>query len=124
MHINFLRSKITINLVRKAQIALLLAKKVTVPAKYLNIANVFLEESENVFLKQTGVNEYAIKIEKDKQPLYEPIYSLKPVELKIFKTYIKINLANSFIYVLKSPVGALILFERKLNGSFDLCVNY
>ena len=46
------------------------------------------------------------------------------MELEIFKTYIKTNLANSFIRLSQSPVGAPILFDKKLDGSFRLCVNY
>ena len=46
------------------------------------------------------------------------------VELKIFKVYIKINLANGFILALKSLVGAPILFIHKHDSSFCLCVNY
>ena len=104
--------------------ALLLAKKVIVPAKYSDFANVFLEKSANVFSEQIRVNEHAIELEKDKQPPYKLIYNLRPVELKTLKTYIKINLANRFIWALKSPVLALILIVRKLNGSFCLCINY
>ena len=40
--------------------ALLLAKKVTVLGKYSDFADVFLEESANVFSEQIGVNEHAI----------------------------------------------------------------
>ena len=36
--------------------ALVLAKKVTVPAKYLDFADVFLEKSANILPEQTGVN--------------------------------------------------------------------
>ena len=77
--------------------ALLLAKEVTVPAKYRDFADVFLEESANVLLEQIRANGHAIKLEKGKQPSYRPIYSLGPVELKTFKTYIETNLVNSFI---------------------------
>ena len=63
-------------------------------------------------------------MEEAKQPPYEPIYSLETVEFKIFKTYIKTNLANSFIWALKFPAGASILFICKNNNSFYLCVNY
>ena len=42
--------------------ALLIAKKFTVVAKYLDFADVFLEESANIFLKQTVINEHAIKL--------------------------------------------------------------
>ena len=104
--------------------ALLLAKKVTIPAKYSDFADIFLEESANVLPEQTGANEHTIELKKGKQPPYEPIYSLGPVELKILKTYIKTNLVNGFIRALKSPAGTLILFVHKLKGSLCLCVNY
>ena len=103
---------------------MLLAKQVTVLAKYLDFANVFLEESANVLLEQTGVNEHAIKLEKGKQPPYGLIYSLRSVELKILKIYFETNLANGFIKALKSIAGAFILFVCKPNGNFCLCVNY
>ena len=90
----------------------------------MDFANIFLEESANVLSKQSGVNKLDIKLEKSKQPPYEPIYSLGPVEFKIFKTYIKTNLGNSFIQASKSIAGAWILFVYKPNGSFRLCINY
>ena len=84
----------------------------------------FLEELANVLLKRTGVNEHTIEWEEGKQPPYGPIYSLGPVELKTLKTYIKTNLANSFIRASKSLAGAPILFICKLDGSFCFCVDY
>ena len=65
-----------------------------------------------------------IKLEKTKQPPYEPTYSLDLVELETFKTFIETYLANSFIYALKLAIGALILFIFKPNGSVYLFVNY
>ena len=47
--------------------------------------------------ENTGINKYTIKLEESKQLLFELIYCLRLVELEILKTYIKINLANSFI---------------------------
>ena len=85
MHVGSLRLKTTIHLARKAQIALLMAKKVTFPAKYLDFANVFLEKSANILLEQPGVNTHVIKLEKGKQLLYKLISNLKPVELKTLK---------------------------------------
>ena len=70
------------------------------------------------------MNEHAIKLEEDKQPLFEPIYSLGPVELKTLKTYIESNLANGFIYLFKSPIKAPILFDKKPDRNLHLCVNY
>ena len=103
---------------------MLLTKEVIALAKYIDFADVFLKELANVHPEQIGVNEHTIKLEKDKQLSYRPIYSLKLVELKIFKTYIKTNLANSFIRALKSLARALILFAYKPNDSLRLCINY
>ena len=46
------------------------------------------------------------------------------MELKTLKAYIETNLANGFIRPSKSPAGAPILFDRKSDGSFRLCVDY
>ena len=66
VYISFLGLKMTIHTIKKAQMALLLAEKVTVPVKYLDFDNVFLEESAYILPKQTRVNEHAIKLEKGK----------------------------------------------------------
>ena len=89
VHISFLELRMTIYPARKAQLALLLAKKVTVLVEYSDFADVFLEELKNVLPKRTKINEHAIELQEGKQPLYEPIYSLRPVELKTFKTYMR-----------------------------------
>ena len=46
------------------------------------------------------------------------------MELKTLKTYIKSHLKIGFIQPSKSPAGASILFDKKLDGSFCLCVDY
>ena len=104
--------------------AFLLVKKIIGLAKYSDFANVFLKKSANIFLEQTVANKHAIKLEKGKQPCYGPIYCLGPIELKTLKTYIKTNLANSFIKALKPLAGAPILSVHTSNGSFCLCINY
>ena len=73
---------------------MVLAKKVTISAKYPDFADVFLEESANVFSERSGVNGHAIELEKGKQSPYRLIYSLEPVEFKTVKTYIETNLAT------------------------------
>ena len=74
--------------------------------------------------ENTGMNEHAIKLEESKQLPFGLIYNLGPVMLETFKTYIKTNLANSFIRPFKSPAGASILFDRKPDGSLRLCIDY
>ena len=51
---------------RVAQIASLLIKKITIPDKYSDFADVFLEEKPLVLPEQTELNEHAIKLEGDK----------------------------------------------------------
>ena len=82
---------------RKTQIALVLAEEVKIPAKYSDFTNVFSEDKALVLPKLTKLNQHAIKLQDDKQQPYRPIYSLRPVEIKTLKTYIKTNLANGFI---------------------------
>ena len=110
----------------KAQVGALLFNETPteVPIEYFDYNNVFSAEYTAELPENTGMNEYAIKLEEGKQLSFGPIYSLEPIELEILKTYIKTNLANSFIRPSKSPVGALILFDKKPNRSLCLCVDY
>ena len=124
MLVTSLISKMIIHPARNAQIALLLAEKVNVLVEYTDFVNVFLKESAKVLPKRTGINEHAIELEEGKKLPYRPIYSLGPVELETFKTYIMTNLANGFIQASKLSAGALILFIRKPNSSLQLCVDY
>ena len=124
VYISSLGSKISIYPAKEAQLTLLLTKKVPVPTKYSDFVDVFLEKSANISSERTGAKKHAIELEKGKQPSYEPIYSLKPVELKTLKAYIEINLANAFIWASRSPAGARILFVRKPNGSLRFYVDY
>ena len=120
------QKEIPVHSKKQAQIrALLFDKAFTkVPAKYSDYSNIFLAEYIAKLLEKTGMNEYVIELEKDKQPPFRPIYSLEPVELEILKIYIKINLANSFIRPSKSPIGAFILFNKKPKRSFHFCVDF
>lgn len=74
--------------------------------------------------ENTDINKYSIKLENDKQQPYGPIYSLRLVELEILKTYIEIYLETGFIQIFKTPAGVLILFNKKPESSFHLCVDY
>ena len=76
------------------------------------------------FLKHIRINDHTIKLKRDKQPFFGSIYSLRPVELEILNTYIKTSLANNFIWSSKSSAGAPILFDKKSDGTFRLCVDY
>ena len=111
---------------KQAQIGALLFDEAPteILAKYSDYSNVFLAENAAKLLENTGMNEHDIELKENKQPPFSPIYSLGPIELETLKTYIKTNLANSFIRPSKSPTKAPIFFDRKRDGSLRLCVDY
>ena len=96
----------------------------SIPIEYSDFADVFFLELVSKFLKYTRINDHAIELVDNQQPPYSLIYSLGLVELEILKSYIKINLANSFIRLSKSIAGASIFFDKKSNKSFQLCIAY
>ena len=97
---------------------LLIKPFVIISAEYSDFEDVFSKESTTVLPKHIEINTHTIDLEKGKQPLYGPIYSLEPIELEILKIYIKINIANGFICPSKSPAGTSILFEKSLMEVF------
>ena len=110
----------------RPQVSGLIAKEALtkVLAKYSNFVDVFSPDLASELPKHTGINDYAIELVDGQQPLYEPIYSLGPLELETLKAYIETNLANRFIRPSKSSANTLILFDQESDGSFWLCVNY
>lgn len=112
VHVGFLYLglKMSIHLTCKAQIALLVIKKVNIMVKYLDVFDIFSKESAAKLPKCSEINQYSVDLESSKQPAYNLIYSLELVKLETPKTYLKINLANGFIWPSKSLAGFLILF--------------
>ena len=115
-----------VHLSKSAQIAHLKMDKtpIKVSSKYADFADIFLSKLATGLPEHTRMNNHAIKIMDSQQPLFGPIYSLGPVELKMLKAYIKNNLANGFIKPSKSPAEAPILFDKKPEVSLRLCVDY
>ena len=70
------------------------------------------------------MNKYAFELVERKQPFYKPIYAPSPVELETLKTYIEIHLKTWFIRPFKSSANILIFFNKKLDSSLYLYVNY
>ena len=124
VHVASLNLAPGIYLDRATQIASLLTEKVKIPNKYSDFTNVFSEKKALVLPECTDLNEHAIELEDGNQPPYGPIYSLRLVELETLKTYIKTHLKTRFIQSSKSPAGTPIPFNKKLDGSFCLCVDY
>ena len=95
-----------------------------VPAEYEDFLDVFSTKKALVLPEQTELNEHAIKLENGKQLFYRPFYRLGLMELEILKTYIKTHLKTRFIQPSKSPADAPILFDKKSDNSFWLCMDY
>lgn len=100
----------SIHLAQKTWIVLLISKKVTILAKYLDYIKIFLKKLIAKLFKCSDINKYIMNLDLDKQLLYKLIYNLEFVKLEIIKTYIKIDLVNSFIQSFKSSIRAFILF--------------
>ena len=78
--------------------ALLFNKVLTdILVKYSNYNNIFLVKNVIKFSKYIKIINYIIKLEKNNQLFFKPIYSQRLIELEMLKTYIKINLTNNFI---------------------------
>lgn len=101
----------------RALIALLKVDKtpITISPKYFDFVDVFSTKQEVELPKHTEIKVHIINLVNGKQLCFRPIYSLVPVELETFKTYIKINLANSFMRPSKSLISTPILFVWKSN---------
>lgn len=88
-----LSSKIQIHPAWKTQITLLLIKKVTIAAKYLDFIDLFLKKLIVELSKYFAITKHLINLELGKQLSYSPIYNLGLIELETFKIYFKTNLA-------------------------------
>ena len=73
IHIASFTSKMLIHQAQEAQIALLIAKKVTVLVEYSDFADVFSKESTQVLPARTRISKHTIEYEDRKQPSYRPI---------------------------------------------------
>lgn len=60
--LNFSKLTIIIHLVKKAQIVLLLAKKIKISIKYLDFSNIFLEKNALILLELVKFNQHIIKL--------------------------------------------------------------
>ena len=84
----------------------------------------FKSKNKTYELFKHTISNYVIDFIKDKQSFYDFIYFLSKNEFKIFRNYIIKHLKNDFIRFSQSFVDVLILFVKKKDDNFRLCVNY
>ena len=81
-------------------------------------------ENKTYELFKHSISNHVIDFVENKQLSYESIYFLFENEFKIFRNYIIKHLKNDFIRFSQSSVDVSILFVKKRNENFRLCVNY
>lgn len=94
-----------------------------IPSEYADFTDVFSKESVDTLPEYKPWN-HTIPLMEGKQPPYGPIHSMSKLELTSLWEYLKENLAKSFICLLTSSTGSLILFVKKENSSLRLCIDY
>lgn len=94
------------------------------PAKFSNYNHVFSFDLAIKLPENLRMNQHAMEQIDKKQLLYGPSYSFSLMGLEILKIYIETHLKMGFIWPFESHIGALILFNKKHDGSFHLYIYY
>ncbi|GJR66236.1 putative reverse transcriptase domain-containing protein [Tanacetum coccineum] len=68
--------------------------------------------------------EFRIELVPGATPVARALYRLAPFELKELSDQLKELLEKGFIRLSSSPWGAPVLFVKKMDGSFRLCIDY
>ena len=75
-------------------------------------------------MPEHGSADHVINLKEGKTFSYGFIYFFFEEELKVFRQYIDRHLVIEFIRLFIFSAGASILFVKKKDGGFRLCVNY
>lgn len=92
----------------------------SVPEKYKDL----LSPKESTALPPHRPYDMAINLVPGTTPPFGPIYSLTEPERVALVEYLEENLSKGFIQHSTSSAGAPILFVKKKDGSFRICVDY
>ena len=68
--------------------------------------------------------DFCIDLEPDTKPISIPPYKMSLAELKELKLQLKDLTNKGFIQPSISPWGALVLFVKKKDGTFRMCIDY
>lgn len=97
--------------------------EIILPEKYAEYESVFSKVKADQLPPHRPYDHSIPLVEGAKVP-FGPVYNLSQVELKALHEYIQENLQKGFIRRSESPAGAPILFVKKKDGTFRLCVDY
>ena len=68
--------------------------------------------------------DFCIDLEPGTRPISIPPYRMAPAELRELKAQLQELLSKGFIRPSASPWGAPVLFVKKKDGSFRMCIDY
>src|SRR5258705_12609703 len=94
-----------------------------IPAEYHNFSNIFSGEKAGTLTPHRPYD-LQINIKEGAKPICRPIYSLSPLELVALWEFLKEHTKSGFIHPSKSPWGSPVLFVKKKDVSFNLCVDF
>jgi hypothetical protein len=95
----------------------------SIPEEYHEFADVFSKNQADTLASHQP---YDLHINLEEGAPLPPgqVYSLSETEQQALQEFLGKNLQSGFIQQTKSPLGALILFVRKKDGSLQLCVDF
>jgi hypothetical protein len=94
-----------------------------ISSQYFAFQDIFFEVETHKF-SEHDFHDHAIETLSSRDSFFDSIYNLSATELKILKNYIDEYMKKSFITEFVSSAKVFILFVKKTNDKFRLCVNY
>jgi hypothetical protein len=94
-----------------------------ISSQYDAFQDIFFEIKTYKFSKH-DFHDHVIEILSNRDFFFDLIYNLSTTKLKILKNYIDKYMKKNFIIEFVSFAKVLILFVKKTNDKFRLCVNY
>lgn len=93
------------------------------PEEYQDFADVFTEDKE-VPLPPHRPYDLGIDLEPNSKPKWGPLYNLGQKENDELKTSLERWIRQGYVRVSKSPMASPILFIKRKNGKYRMCVDY
>ncbi len=94
-----------------------------ISSQYVAFQDIFFEIKAHKLSKR-DFHDHVIEISSNRDFFFDFIYNLSTTKLKILKNYIDEYMKKSFIIKFVSFAKVFILFVKKTNEKFRLCVNY
>jgi hypothetical protein len=94
-----------------------------ISSQYFAFQNIFFEVKAHKLFEH-DLHDHVIEILSNRNSFFDSIYNLSATKLKVLKNYIDEYMKKNFIVEFVSFAKIFILFVKKTNDKFRLCVNY